>query len=90
MTLDPHDINLTAYFERLTATLDYMEEHRVAMILTTGATYFVSNILQEWDNAIQFHPEGHMVQPLLVFKSCIEAIKIMDRPAPRAKPKDTK
>lgn len=79
-----NDIFLSEHWEKLTGELN-MDEQRVALILKSGTTYFVADILEEWGNAIRFMPEGVSMQPVLVFKSCIEAIKVMDRAQPRNK-----
>jgi hypothetical protein len=61
---------------------------RIALVLKSGATYFVAQILSEWRNAVHLLPEGHDVPPVLVFKDCIEVVKVMDRPVPRKKERD--
>lgn len=78
------DVNLAEHLDRLTESID-LGEHRVALILKSGSTYFIDGIVSEWSNAVYFRPEGQKMQPVLVFKSCIEAVKIMDRPTPRKK-----
>lgn len=80
-----HDLRLGRQLTQMTENLD-MDTHRIALVLSTnGATYFVSKILQEWDNAIQFQPEGVDLAPVLVMKNCIESMKVMDRPMPRSR-----
>lgn len=87
MTGEVNNVHLAHHLMRLRQQID-METHRVALILNSGSTYFVRDMLEEWDNAVYFRPEGHEVQPVLVFKGCIEAVKIMDRPTPRKKEHD--
>jgi hypothetical protein len=87
MSVHDDSVSLIHQFRVLTKDLD-LETHRVALALNTtmGDKYFVADILEEWENAIRFLPEGDGdVQPILVFKNCIETLRIMTRPQKRRK-----
>jgi hypothetical protein len=87
MSIHDDRVSLIDQFRVLTKDLD-MDTHRVALSLSTtmGDKYFVADIVEEWENAIRFLPEGDdATQPMLVFKNCIEALRVMSRPQKRRK-----
>jgi hypothetical protein len=86
MSVHDDSVSLIEQFRVLTKDLD-MDTHRVALSLSTtmGEKYFVADIMEEWDNAIRFLPEGEDAQPMLCFKNCIEALRVMSRPQKRRK-----
>ena len=91
MTAPTHDqdVHIGTYVDQLHDDLD-MDKHRIALGLTTtmGQKYFVAEVLEEWDNAIRFMPEGDGAQPVLVFKQCIETIHVVSRPLRRRNQND--
>jgi hypothetical protein len=80
-----HDICLTTFVAE--KAVDQATQ-RIALVLKSGATYFIARVLDEWKDAVHLLPEGHDVPPVLVFKDCIEVVKVMDRPVPRKKERD--
>jgi hypothetical protein len=80
-----HDICLAEFVRKQNVD---MTTQRIALVLKSGSTYFVAEVVDEWKNAVHLLPEGHDVPPVLVFKDCIEVVKVMDRPVPRKKERD--